>query len=426
MNEHDIWMNRIAPALDRRLSGLVEKPSTAQAVLRIAKGEDTPMKKKLSFTLVLAIMLALVLAGVALAAGLGVFGQFADNEQRKQRMEKLDTHARAYDAQVTIPSASPAMPLPAEDDYQRLVKAQYDRAFQFTLEQAYVDKTSLYFSYTLQHQDAEPVFGEGLPTGAFEWQDMPGARWADTYSIGDGQDDRKYAQWLDGHEGGSYIIHHNVGVGDGANLKDGTVLDIIDGDSRRMEDGSIQGYMECQLPENLPQGEELDIQVDLFYGSTVIYQDKQGVRTAYVTRPDNRGIEYFDFTVFRDGTTTSVRGRRRDIPSPDGKTFAEAFLSISQVDAKGHVRLHVPKSWTQVWNMLGDGDGPKTTDYIMDFVLYADGTAYPNRDGGVTVVDDTHLNIGLRFDLPRDAKKLILRPIYRHSGEKAEADIVLE
>ncbi|HHX21835.1 MAG TPA: hypothetical protein GX722_08600, partial [Clostridiales bacterium] len=90
--------DNIKRSLDARLSGIQAGQNTAWQVLLAAQQKEKPIKKKLSFAL--AATLALILAGVALAAGLDVFGLFKKDEVRGKQLEQLSEVAQTY-AQTT-------------------------------------------------------------------------------------------------------------------------------------------------------------------------------------------------------------------------------------------------------------------------------------------------------------------------------------
>ena len=85
------------------------------------------MKKRISATLVFAIILVIVLCGGVVASELGVFAQFgAQSENSGERLDHLDEAASVVGETVTS-----------------------DAGFTLTLEQAYCDGSRLYFAYTL-------------------------------------------------------------------------------------------------------------------------------------------------------------------------------------------------------------------------------------------------------------------------------------
>lgn len=418
MVKQDNLHEKVRHALDTQLSGLVEKPGRAQSILRFAKGEEQPMKRKVSLALVMALTFALALAGVTLAASLGVFGQFAQDENKQQRMETLDSKAETYDTTVEVTPEVEIRPAKeAENDYELLLAYQKERAFTFTLNQAHTAGSSLFVSYTLEGIAPNLTKGEGLPTGPFDWIQEEG-QWSDENQLWNNPELQDEAgNWLNAKDG-RYIKMDSAGMGDGANLLDGTVLDILDGDTQRLDDNTLQGYMECALPEGL-EGDTLTFQVYLIYGSMVVYQDQEGYRTAYVSLPDKKNIQYIPLTISRTGTTVSKTGSlNTDVYSVTAQVF------ISDIDLQGTAKMEVPQSWTAPWKMLGDGSGQ--TDYIMDYKLYIGDTPQNNQNGGVLVVDDTHLEISLRYNLPKEGDVLRLVPVYSKTGDHPKEGIELK
>lgn len=74
--------DEIRAALDRRLAGVVEQPDSQQKMLRLVRGEDTKMKKKLSAGFALGVALVLMAAVALAVASITQTGRLmAQNEQ---------------------------------------------------------------------------------------------------------------------------------------------------------------------------------------------------------------------------------------------------------------------------------------------------------------------------------------------------------
>jgi len=78
MNKPD---NPIRQAMDESFSGVYARPSVRRRVLERTKGEEK-VKRKVSYTLVLALTAMLALSGAAIAAGLNLFEFFARHDER--------------------------------------------------------------------------------------------------------------------------------------------------------------------------------------------------------------------------------------------------------------------------------------------------------------------------------------------------------
>lgn len=424
MNRKD----KIKQCLDARLSGIQESPDTLWKVLSRAQEKENPMKKKLSFAL--ALVLALILLGAALAAGFDVFGLFKDDEVKGKQLSQLSEFAQTYAQTTTFPGQKPTQDAP-QDDYQRLVSQLQAQEIEFTLQQAYADDKTLSLSYTLSQAAQQISFGDGMPAGAFDWSPgEEGKRWTDLYSLSfeDEAQNQRAADHLN-QPGGKHMIVRNMGVGDGASLLDGTDLPIEDSQVKAMEDGSIQGYMTCQIPDSVPVNDPLEIDIMVSYSAMVVYQDGEGYQTAYVRNPADQGIKHISFVIARSGKTSSLSGSiSYEADDPQGSYLAQAQVFTSPINLKGSVTIKGPEAWTASWQaafQTQDG-AANAINRIFDYVLYAGDRPYPNHDGGISLLDNGDIVIGLDFDTPGENKHLSLRPVYRDGQTPQEESITLK
>ncbi len=411
---------RLRSALKACLSN-ASFPDERQREVLSQMGGERVLKRKVSLALVCAVILSLALAGVAIAAALGVFGQFGTtDEQRSERLQRLDTAAETIGAAVSV-SAPEAREQPAEaqTDYDRLLARQYGRSFELTLEQAYCDGSKLYFSYTLQYSAPEMETGEGKPSGFEQWDiENPGQRYEEVWSHDDPTLDESIISWLDGHESGWYA-YDSVGLGDGARLSDGTPLNIQDREDQQVDETTIRGYQEVELPEGF-EGDTLEIELSVLYGTSVFYQDGTGVYWAHVAQPENRGILRIPFTVSPSGTATGLSGE-----GAFEEYSARASLLVSDVDISGDVVIDCPEAWKE--HITDWVEGVSGTEYVISYSLYtSDGQRMPNRDGSFWINEEGKLVINVRYDRTESTEGLRLRPEYSESGERESEDIALK
>ena len=169
-------------ALKGSLSGVTFDPARQRAVLADMKGER-PVKRKMTWAIALVTALML-LGGTALAAGLGLFGQFAETaeESRVEELNRLEKLAQTIDESRTV---------------------QVDgKDVTVTLRQAYCDGTRLFYSYELT--------GGGLGDGAILPDGTP------TMIVE--RDDQERAD-------GSKVGYQTVELPEGVNV--GATLDIL-------------------------------------------------------------------------------------------------------------------------------------------------------------------------------------------------------
>lgn len=416
--------DNIKRSLDARLSGIQAGQNTAWQVLLAAQQKEKPIKKKLSFAL--AATLALILAGVALAAGLDVFGLFKKDEVRGKQLEQLSEVAQTYAQTTTFPAQEEKTPEKEapQDEYQRLIALQQAQTIEFTLQQAYANDKSISLSYTLKDAAHKVSYHEGVPSGNFEWLHEDNGRWADTHMLNtdDAELNRKVATHLN-QPGSHYIVTQSAGVGDGASLTDGTDLPIRDSQIKILEDGSVQGYMTCRIPDGVSADKPLEVELIIGYGSMVICQEETGHKTAIVSNPADKGMKRIHFTVARSGKTTSLSGAlTHEANSPEDSYTAQAQVFLSPVNVIGAVTIKGSQVWVDSWQAAFEmQDGATTVDRIYDYVLYAGEQPYANRGGSISLANNGDIVIGLDFDAPASGQPLTLRPVYRDGEAPGEA-----
>lgn len=139
---NDELSRAICGAMDDCFMRLDARPSQKTRILRRIEGEVN-VKRKRSYGAVLAVALVLALCGGAVAAQLGIFGQFGTvSEFSGERLAHLDEAANIVGETVTSPEG-----------------------FALTLEQAYCDGGRLYYSYSLTGEGASLGDGAELSDG---------------------------------------------------------------------------------------------------------------------------------------------------------------------------------------------------------------------------------------------------------------------
>lgn len=133
---------KLRDALKACLSESDFPPERQQAVLRAVRKDEKVVKRKMSVALVFAIVMVLAIGGVAIAAGLGVFGQSVNDQQNEQsatRLEKLeDASVTVNDTQAAqAPSAPKALAQP-QTVRDSMLANLYERRFNLTLNQSYL------------------------------------------------------------------------------------------------------------------------------------------------------------------------------------------------------------------------------------------------------------------------------------------------
>ena len=410
---------RLRQALKTALSGADFPAERQREVMNTIKGEQTMRSRQRSLALVCALLLTLLMAGAALAAALGVFGTLAQKEENlysSNRLQRLEEVSQLLQAETALTAPKAAQPSAAPQTvYDRLLSRQYDRSFDLTVHQAYCDGNKLYYSYTLTTNEAQFFQGEGRPDGFDEWMiEQPGKRYEEIWSHSDPQVDETITHWLNSHES-SWIAREAWSLGDGARLPDGTACDILNSGEQLLDDRTLQGYQEVQLPDGFSSAGSVTVELSVLYGTTLYYQDETGVYCAHITQPENRGILRIPVTVHRTGSVQALTGE-----ASFEHYSARAELLVSEVDLSGRVELACPEAWTR-----SAANFDAFADYVEHYVLVADGAVQRNLEISVMAAQPGRLELTLRFDLPSSLDHLVLRPVYFRSGECPQEEIVL-
>ena len=306
----------VQSSMNRALSGLKENPFLAQRVIaEAAEKEGKIVKKKLSVSLILVIVLLAVLCMTALAAGLGLFGRLSGLfEWADTRLPQIDEAAEEVGASVTT-----------------------EEGITVTVEQAYYENNRVFVSYRLSGPYHTAEYHEGAPEGEQSWEEeLPDTLMKDYYSPM-GEEGRKMAGFLDG-KSQRWVSKRDYFLHDGIFLDSGEYLDIIGGDFTVDEDGSQIGWKECEIPEDLVQ-DTLNFKLVLISGTTLSFQDGTTFRTRGERLPGETDIP---FTLTRNTDFIRYSGSfSNDVYR------AEASFELGKIDLKGQIHVFGPAAWQQ-------------------------------------------------------------------------------
>lgn len=371
MTSDDRFRLRLKAAAAECLSGVENMPSQRSTVLARLDEKRAP-GKRVSFTLVFAIVMIMALAGAA-AAGLGLFGRLLAQKENETSYERLALLEEA--AQQTVQDGA--------------VAVLHGETYDVTVDQAYCDGRKLYYSYTIKTSGEYLKTVEAMPEGLGEWDEAyPGMRFEDVLSTHMGEAaDAQVANWL-GSRDGAYVIVNHTYVGDGAELADGTYLTPVDSGTMQLDEQTQAAYYEVALPEGYAAGESIEFVLSILTTAKVFYQDETGVYAATRYQPD---------ALVRMPVSVPVTGRLMRITgegTADGYP-ASAEVFVSDVDVSGVVTIDAPENYS-----------PES------YVLMSGGAEYPNIDGYVTREGNTH-KVHMRFDLPVSTQDMRLVPVDR-------------
>ena len=376
------WDKDIKQSLDENLSGLhISKREQAQMFNRIIQGEKPIMKRKVSAALVFAIVLILAMGGMALAAGLGLFGHFSTepNNNNGNRLNRLEDNASTYEMTKQVSAPTPQAEIVDDTLYDKLLQEAYGHTFTLTLDQAYCDGHKLYYSYTLTRNEPQSkTFGKGEPTGNFDWY------------------------WVDG-----------------------TDLMIYDSADERIGEDTIRGFQEVEIPEEVELGDTIEFTINVIDRIGVYYQSERGFERATVQTPENRGFTEVPFTVKVNMDAELHAG---SITTDDYS--AQATLFISDVDVYGQVSYDAPewvKALEEYDRKIMNDEQAEMPQVITEYKLIADGKEMKLIDGGFGVDRQTGKYIvHLRYDVPESHEMLSLIPLRgADEAENPDEEIVL-
>lgn len=379
----------VRAAIDDCLSGASALPSVRADVLNQVRGE-VKVKKKFSVSIVFAMLLTLLMAGAAVAAGLGIFGQLGEREDADARLPGLEAVSEKVALSFTT-----------------------QEGVTVTIDQAYYDGTRVFISYTKTGPFDVLSMGEGKPEnlGECDWE-LPGEIYGE-YFFSESPNHQVMVKHLDG-SAPRWAKNTYVNVHDGLQAGE-TYLDIIGGSTYLTEDGTLVGWKECVVPEEIA-ADELVVSIGTFTSETTYYQDETGL---YVYVADRDPAVWHEFAVKKD---TTAGAKLTGTASGEGWT-AEATLTASAIDAKGEIVVKCPQSWVEVERTW---ENPGSIDRIREWVLCEDGVVSedwivegtnPNVDGQLTYM--------ICFRLDDVTQELKLVPVYGESGMHMDEAIVL-
>ena len=194
-----------------------------------------------------------------------------------------------------------------------------------------------------------------------------------------------------------------MGVGDGAAMY-GKPLMILDSGSEMVNEYTIQGYQEVEMPDGFEPTDEIEIEMSILYGMSVYCQDENNVYFSHLMTPENRGIFRLPFKVNLNGQTEAYAGS-----VTTGAYSAQATIRVSDVDISGEVVFDAPE-WAAAFEASADGKHEMEMPYINDYKLVADGVELQNHDGAYGVNADGQFFVKVRYDLPESMNSMVLVP----------------
>ncbi len=379
----------IRDAIDDCTREIDYAPSLQYQIVQKAKGEE-PVVKKISSSAILVIALIMITMTAALAAGLGLFGELAQNQSADERLAQLDEVSEAMSVSLVT-----------------------DDGITIEIGQAYYEGNRVFMSYRLSGNLFSVELYEGAPEEIYSWSDvLENTVAAETFS-NDIPELQRLNTWLDG-KGQRWGTSYEASLHDGMFLEDGTDLDIIGGDQALQEDGSVIGWKECEIPADRIS-DALTFKAVLFRGNNIMFQDGTTYKWLY-----QRGkstdifftLKHNDRYVFLKGFTETEIYR------------AQAELASGKVDLKGSIRVIVPEAWVKIWNTW---ENEENLDIIESWNLYQNGVLI-SREGTQSIRTEGAQEIIFEQLYPHmeSIEGLSLIPVFSQSGEHSDEAISIE
>lgn len=367
------------------------------ALLNRLTKQEAVMKRKISFSLVFAMVLLVAVLGIAVAAELGAFGQLRESWFGK-KMEHLEQVAEVQNQQVDVPQDEFGFP-----------------AAQFTLTQSYYDGKTLYAGYRLTLGATKALVQDTVDASSIAWDITP----ADEGPLTDWEsmlspEDYALMQKTLNEKGEVFLTVYEQFLGDGLYLADGEYADPVESDESLTEAGDRVGYTRVSLP-NAANQDAIEVSFPLVRIIRYYYQNANGSYHKF-ERMEDRLLQ-----------ATIAKNTKEAEPTVHATTFwgheAQVKLWVSDIDIRARIGIKLPeemkKQWDNQWDDL-------TIDALELFKLYADGKDVRVRATQIDSDETYSLIMDMDFDLPDSFHSLKLIPRYSLSGEHEDEALVLK
>lgn len=339
------------------------------------------MARKISASMVIAIVLIIISLSAALAAGLGIFDSLSRGGDPDERLPVLETVAQPVGTSQTT-----------------------EEGVTLDISQAYYEGNRVFISYRITGPRTHIELHEGAPEKEYDWfavdEDFV---MADNYGSDDPEQQRMI-QFLDG-SGQKWAAVKQTILSDGITLEDGTYADIIGGDDQVQADGSVIGWKECEIPDDHLE-DTLTFKLTLRHSSTVNFQDGTTLKRASDKEGSDTEVR---FTLNRNDRCTFLKGSTQWEDYTASGTFA-----CGQVDIRGSLVMTCPEEWAAAYD---DWEWNGVTDTIWDWHVYrGDTLVTENAVQCVSGEGSTEVEFELLIPKMDDMSGLKLVPVYRKSG----------
>ena len=284
--------------------------------------------------------------------------------------------------------------------------------------ETYYEGNRVYVSYRLSGETSRVELHEGAPEGIEKWENVrENCIAAEAYSS-DNPEAQKAIEWLDG-KGQRWTEGTYAGFLDGLELADGNYADMIDGEDKYLEDGSLTGWRKCLIPKE-SLADTLTFKLVLSRSHLIQFQDGTTFRR-YVERGEKTEICFTlkadDRVVYQTGSLQAdgydakadiACGREELVCAVTLAGLGEEWVkAVDTWNSEAFTEMVMPDIITG-WNLYQNDNYFNTEDVVM-YTTGADEVTYelniPGKDNG---------------------KDLKLVPVYETSGEHPKETIWLK
>ena len=282
----------------------------------------------------------------------------------------------------------------------------------FEVSQAYYEENRVFVAYRMSSGADLIALHEGAPENT-EWTQN-----LDNWIVGEIPPFEsagliKEHDWLNGQ--GQRWLEGPYDVIDGVSL-DGKQLHALGGSQYLQQDGSLIGWMECEIPEEMT-ADTLNLNLLASCVHAVKFQDY----TTFRERWDTTEQVSVPFTVKRNTETVTVRGVART-----GAGQAQAEMTMGKVDLYGTIRLASPEQF-KARKDLEEDTGEIAADLLIYWDLYRNGQPLEiYGENQVSLEGADEVIYRMQFPYMDDLNGLQFVPQYARSGAHADEAIQLE
>ncbi|NLO86397.1 MAG: hypothetical protein GX096_13395 [Clostridiales bacterium] len=369
----------------------------------LVKTKPRNSRKITSRTVVLAVMLSLILfTAVAFATGWAqsIFAGMRGNWSGGRDFEAMEELAQNQFGTGSVAFTND----PSMFDFQ-VMQAYYDGE-QLVLATAWngvSDVVDLSFGPQSTHFDDLQLLDWETASDVSPQDEVSVQAWADFERIYDAK-------------GAAGMMYYSVYPGDGVYMGD-IQLPPKTGDSDVLEDGRHWAYTEYEspLPSAAQQRESLELTVRLY--RVPVYYYRMGDDQTYRYVGEREQVD-FAFVV----SNNHAASRTLTQPAAFAQYEASAVVTLTAIGAAVEIYIEAPDAWKHA--AVKDDYGERQisgVDYVLSYGAYVD-----DEPQQLWMEESNAEYFKGSFELPAEAKKLILRPIYSLSGERADEDILIE